>query len=152
MGKSLCDYCMERDAHDVFLQWDRDCNGALTSANVTYSSHKKIWWLCEEGHEWRAVVAHRTSASSDCPYCTGRKVLPGFNDLATLYPETVEEWHTELNGSLTPSMVTPGGHKRVWWRCREGHVWKAIIYSRTGTQRSGCPVCAGVVKKRKTAT
>ena len=31
-----------------------------------------------------------------------------------------------------------------------GDVWKAAVYSRAGTQRRGCPVCAGVISgKRK---
>ena len=44
----------------------------------------------------------------DSPYCAGRKVLAGFNDLATLAPEVACQWHTTLNGSLTPDMVTAG--------------------------------------------
>ena len=50
------------------------------------------------------------------------------------------------NGSLRPDQVTVGSGKRVWWRCEEGHVWKAKVYSRTGKMRTGCPVCAGVAK------
>ena len=43
-----------------------------------------------------------------CPYCTNRKVLAGFNDLATLEPAVAKEWHPTLNGALTPEMVTAG--------------------------------------------
>ena len=25
----------------------------------------------------------------------------------------------------------------------QGHVWKALVYSRTGEQKCGCPVCGG---------
>ena len=39
-----------------------------------------------------------------------------------------------LNGGLTPQMVTVGSHQKVWWVCSEGHVWKAVVYSRTGAQ------------------
>lgn len=35
-----------------------------------------------------------------------------------------------------------------WWKCSEGHVWNAVIYSRT-TARTGCPVCAGQVNTVK---
>ena len=51
-----------------------------------------------------------------------------------------------LNGALTPQMVTAGSHKKIWWRCPENHVWKAVVYSRTGPKRCGCPVCAGKAK------
>lgn len=36
-----------------------------------------------------------------------------------------------------------GSYRRVWWQCANGHVWKALIYSRAGVQKCGCPVCAG---------
>ena len=58
------------------------------------------------------------------------------------------EWDPGLNGNLTPQMVTVGSHKKVWWRCAQGHVWKAVMYSRTGPKRCGCPVCAGKVRQR----
>ena len=89
------------------------------------------------------MIAHRAQSGSGCPYCTNRKVLAGFNDLAALEPAVAKEWHPTLNGALTPEMVTAGSHRKVWWQCALGHVWKAAIYPRTGKQRCGCPVCAG---------
>jgi len=127
----------------VAAQWHPHKNSPLTPTQVTAFSNRKVWWLCEAGHEWAASVAHRTSAHSGCPVCAGRKVLPGFNDLATKEPRIAAQWHPELNGALTPEMVTVGSHKRVWWLCAEGHEWRAVIHSRAGKQKSGCPVCAG---------
>ena len=54
-------------------------------------------------------------------------MLPGFNDLASQEPKVAAEWAQDLNGGLTPEMVTTGSHRRVWWRCPEGHVWRAVI-------------------------
>ncbi len=76
-----------------------------------------------------------------------KKVLPGFNDLATLETKVAAQWHPNLNGALTPQMVTTGSHRRAWWQCDYGHVWKAVVYARAGSQ-NGCPVCAGVAKRR----
>ncbi len=130
-------------------EWNAERNGALTPESVTQFSNRRVWWRCSEGHEYQAVISARASSGSGCPYCTGRRVMPGFNDLATREPRIAAEWAGELNGSLTPDMVTAGSHKKVWWRCAEGHVWRAIVYSRTGKAKSGCPVCAGKVKARK---
>lgn len=80
-------------------------------------------------------------------YCAGRKVLAGLNDLTTLEPETTAPWHTTLNGTLTPDTVAAGSHRKAWWQCPSGHVWKAMIYARAGPQKSGCPVCAGKARK-----
>ncbi len=123
-------------------EWHPVKNGSLTPEQVAPASNRKVWWRCPQGHDYQAVVASRTQRGNGCPYCSGRKVLAGFNDLATKYPEVAKEWHPTLNSSLTPQDVTPGSRKRVWWQCSQGHTWKAIIYSRTGSQRCGCPVCS----------
>ena len=129
-------------------QWNYDQNGSLLPTQVSAYSNKRVWWRCELGHEWQSIISTRTSANSSCPYCTGRKVLPGFNDLATKEPLVAKQWHPTRNGTLEPSMVTVGSNKRVWWQCSDGHEWKAVIYSRTGADKCGCPVCAG--KKPRT--
>lgn len=91
-----------------------------------------------------APVSHRTRENAGCPVCSGRKVLAGFNDLQSLEPRVASQWDTERNGSLTPDQISVGSHRNVWWKCDQNHIWKARIYSRTGRQRSGCPVCAGI--------
>ena len=84
-----------------------------------------------------------------CPYCAGKRVIPGENDLASLYPEVAAQWHPTLNGTLTPDQVTAGSHRTAWWECPSGHIWKAIVYSRAGPQKCGCPVCAGKVRPER---
>lgn len=127
-------------------QWDEAKNGTLRPSDVTAGSNRRVWRRCEKGHSFCAVIAQRVQGGSGCPYCTNRKVLQGFNDLATVQPLIGGQWHESLNGALTPEMVTAGSHKKVWWICPHGHVWKAAIYARTGAQQSGCPVCAGKAK------
>ena len=69
------------------------------------------------------------------------KLSPDSN-LAVKFPEVAEEWHPTKNGALTPSEVTPGSHKKVWWRCKKkGHEWEAMIKSRANG--SGCRKCLG---------
>ena len=129
-------------------QWHPTKNGALTPEEVTPYANRRVWWRCEKGHDYQAAIAARTRGSG-CPYCAGRKVLPGFNDLATVASDIAKQWHTTLNGVLTPQMVTAGSHRKVWWECKSGHVWKAAVYSRTGPQKCGCPVCAGKISKNR---
>ena len=135
---------------EVAAQWHPTKNGLLTPRQVTSYSNRKIWWKCENGHDYQAWVSSRTMRGCGCPYCSGKRVLPGFNDLATLFPKLAGQWHPTLNGTLKPDMVTTGSRRKVWWQCEQGHVWKAVIYSRTGAQKCGCPVCSGRVSlKRK---
>ena len=153
---SGCPYCTGRKVlpgfndletlyPDVAAQWHREKNGLLSPRDVSTGSKIRIWWRCPEGHSWQSPVASRTAWGHGCPVCAGRKVLKGFNDLKTLCPGVAAQWHPSLNGALTPEMVTPGSNKKVWWQCSMGHVWKSVIYPRTGAQQCGCPVCAGKV-------
>lgn len=127
-------------------EWHPEENGPLRPSQVAPSSRRRVWWLCPLGHTYATTVEARTGKGSGCPYCAGKKVLAGFNDLETTQPLIAAQWHPTLNGSLTPQMVTAGSHKRAWWVCPEGHIWKAVIYSRAGPQKRGCPVCAGKVR------
>ena len=133
----------------IAAQWDMEKNGSLTPDAISPYSNRRVWWRDALGHAWQASVAVRTQHGSGCPYCTGHQALPGFNDLKTLAPEVAAQWHPALNGALTPEQVTAGSHKTAWWECPSGHIWKAIVYSRAGPQKCGCPVCAGKVRPER---
>ena len=132
-------------------EWHPTKNGILTPQEVRPQSNRQVWWQCDKGHEWKASINARTQSGSGCPYCANRKVLPGFNDLATLEPKIAAQWDKELNGALTPQAVSKGSRRKVWWRCAEGHAWLARVDSRTGPTKSGCPVCAGVAGEKRRA-
>ncbi len=132
---------MLHERTNLLKEWDESRNFPLTPDTVSYGSKKKVWWTCENGHSWQTTV-HVRSEGSGCPYCTGRKVLPGFNDLGTLYPDVAAQWDREKNGSLSPRDVSTGSKIRIWWRCPEGHSWQSPVASRTAWGH-GCPVCAG---------
>ena len=120
-------------------EWNYERNGDLKPQDVTIGSGKKVWWKCKNRHEWEASVLSRNTGNG-CPVCSGRKVFPGFNDLATINPELAGEWNYEKNGDLKPQDVTVGSNKKVWWKCKNGHEWEAVIYSRnTG---NNCPICS----------
>jgi hypothetical protein len=125
-------------------EWNQVKNGKLTPKEITIGSDKKVWWQCEKGHEWQAQVCDRAHGKG-CPYCSGKKVLSGYNDLATTNPELTKEWNCEKNGELKPKDVTAGSGKKVWWKCDKGHEWQAIINNRN--KGKGCPYCSG---RRKT--
>ena len=121
-------------------QWHPTKNGELTPYDVTSHSGKRVWWICQRGHEWLSVVASRSNGA-DCPYCAGQKVWAGFNDLETIYPKIGQEWHPTKNAPLTPREITTNSGQKVWWVCNKGHEWQATVDSRT--KGSGCPYCIG---------
>ena len=95
-------------------------------------------WRCEKGHEWSAVIGSRLKKENGCPFCSGHKVLKGFNDLSTTHPNLALEavgWD--------PTAITGGSNKNLRWRGVCGHEWKTMVATRTGNL-SGCPVCANL--------
>lgn len=103
---------------------------------VSPSSGKKLSWRCKQNHVYSATVANRTFHKSGCPYCSGSKVLKGFNDLETKFPDLAIEAH-----GWDPSTVTSGSGKKVSWKCGRGHIWEISPNQRTSND-SGCPYCA----------
>jgi hypothetical protein len=121
-------------------QWHPTRNDVLTSDQVFPSSRLKTWWLDEYGHEWEAVIRSRVEGAN-CPVCSGRILLSGFNDLATRYPELMKEWDRDKNHDINPSLVFSSNASTVSWKCEHGHVWDAKIQNRTA-KSNGCPYCA----------
>ena len=76
-----------------------------------------------------------------CPICSGKIIIPGFNDLLSQNPKLAQEWDYEKNKELTPDHVAPQSNKKVWWKCNKcGYSWCAFVYSRNN-QKYGCPSC-----------
>ncbi len=122
---------------DIVAQWAPI--NKLTPDKVSCGSHLKVWWICEEGHKWEAVVKNRTLKGSGCPYCEHRAVLKGYNDLQTLFPEIAKTWSSK--NQLKPSEVSSRSNAEILWICENGHEWKARVADRTDGH--GCPYCAG---------
>ena len=126
---------------DIASEWNYDKNGNLKPTDVTAKSSKKVWWKGKCGHEWDAVISSRTGKSQcGCPFCSNKRLLTGYNDLATTNPEITNEWDNEKNGNLKPTDILTGSNKKVWWKCEKGHSWEASINRRL--RPSGCPYCS----------
>lgn len=145
-----CPYCLGKGTLKGFndlatsdpvlaKQWHPTKNPGITPEDVRSGSEKKIWWLGECGHEWQATVYAR-SKGNNCPYCSNRKLLSGFNDLLTVNNLLASEWNYKKNEPLKPSEVMYESNKKVWWMCSKGHEWQAKISARS--RGSGCPYCS----------
>ena len=139
-GKTdLMTWCKDNNSK-LLDEWDYEKNAKVPSAYMPKSG-SKVWWTCSKGHEWKTKISLRTVSNESCPYCGGRYATKGENDLATLYPEIADEWNYDRNESA-PFEYMPKSAKKVWWRCKEGHEWQAVISNRINN-KSGCPYCSG---------
>lgn len=82
MGESFRQHCQRRGFGFLLAQWDEERNLPLTPDTVTFGSHRKVWWRCDKGHQWQAVVFSRTGKSAvGCPACSAlRRGREGLGD------------------------------------------------------------------------
>jgi len=106
-------------------------------ATLTYGSGKLVAWKCGLGHKWNAKLVDRSTKSSGCPFCSSNRVLLGFNDLKTRFPDLA----SEADG-WDPSLLLSASSKKVNWKCSFGHKWMATVHSRS-THGTACPTCSG---------
>lgn len=126
---------------EITAEWDYEENAGLTPTSVTAGSRRIISWICPKGHKYKMSIADRRRGDN-CPYCSGRRLLPGFNDLATTHPKVASEWHPTKNGNKKPNEVSHGMTLKIWWKCSKcGHEWSASPNSRTRPSATGCPKC-----------
>ncbi|XME04130.1 zinc-ribbon domain-containing protein [Lachnospiraceae bacterium C1.1] len=112
---------------------------------VVAGSAQKVWWKCEKGHEWMVALDHVSRRGCNCPFCTNKIILQGFNDLASVNPTLDSEWDYEKNGDMKPSAIGAGSGKKAWWICSKcGNRWQAVIHTRN--KGAGCPVCFNMRK------
>ena len=53
---------------EIAKDWHPTKNSDLKPSMVTPRSGKKVWWMCEKGHEWEQTVHDRTRPNP-CPEC-----------------------------------------------------------------------------------
>ena len=105
---------------------------------IDFRSDEVRLWKCEMSHKWSARVSTR-SKGAGCPFCSGRKVWPGFNDLQSNFPDIAIEL-----ANHDPSLVNCLSRKFFTWNCAEGHTWQATVFSRTRNGAS-CKVCSNEI-------
>jgi len=157
-NKSGCPYCTHQKVitgindfatsyPELAKEWDTIKNEKLKPSEVSAHSNKKVWWICSNRHSFLQSI-HNRSEGQQCPYCSSRKLLSRFNDLATINPNIASEWHPIKNAPLTPCNIMPGSNKRVWWICKTcKREWQASVNNRCN-KSSGCPYCSGNIRKK----
>ena len=118
-------------------EWDYKENNKnnIFPTCVTESSGQKAYWICPKGHKYKSEIRNRTRRKrltgkySKCPICANRQLLTGFNDLASCFPQLLEEWDYEENdkNGIKPDKILFGSSQIVQWKCKYGHTWKTKI-------------------------
>ena len=138
---------LEKLHPEVAEQWDFDKNGKITPSMVGAESHEVFWWICSEGHSYKASVKNRVRMHSGCPYCAGNKVLKGYNDLETTHPQYALCYNNERN-SRKSYEISCGCSDFAWWKCNKCGYEYYYQISTLVKQSIPCPACSGNIKTK----
>lgn len=85
---------------DLALQWHPTKNEKLTPNMVTTGSNRKVWWRCNKGHVWQAIVNDRARKNYGCRICSGSSTslleMRLFTELRTIFSDV--RWRSKVNG------------------------------------------------------
>lgn len=132
---------------ELCKEWDYEKN-IVRPTELTSGSAQKAWWICPKGHSYQAIINKRASSKpTGCPYCLNKKVLAGYNDLATTHPHLLDEWNYERN-SIQPTEITAGSHYKVWWKCHYCHTEYESSPENRSSKRLGCIRCRKKIREK----
>lgn len=131
------DNCLAAVAPQLAAEWDDE--NERTPFEVTLHSNIRARWKCSVcGHRWESKVNNRAQGTG-CPACK-HFIATRENNLIILAPSLAEEWDAEKN-ELTADNIAACSNLSYWWKCKEGHEWKATVSNRY-LLGYGCPQCA----------
>ena len=95
---SKCPYCLNQKVwvgfNDFATTHPEMLHELLDSAGTDFvagSTTRVCRWKCNLGHVYESRPQNRTVRKQGCPFCAGRQVLEGFNDLLTTHPQIASE-------------------------------------------------------------
>lgn len=128
---------------ELLQEWDYSLNNKLgIYPDCVFSgSHKKVWWICNNKHEWKASISNK-SKGRGCPICSNKIIIKGINDLSSTHKKILNMWDYNKNNKqgLFPENYSYGSSKKVFWLCPKcGNSWiQRINHITNGI---GCPNC-----------
>jgi Probable Zinc-ribbon domain len=119
--------------HDVVVPLFSD---ELIRAKATLKRLRELGHMAAEYEKYMKAVSPQGSSGAAAE---AKRRLE--RSLATEAPEVAAEWDTVRNEGLTPTEVTSGSGRKVWWLCSKcGFSWQAVVGSRARNGH-GCPAC-----------
>ena len=162
-GDADCPYCNDRMVApgyntlaakfpDIAALWS-DKNEL--SADEVLPNTNFADWDCPDCHmTFHARIIDMVNGNDNCPYCSGRKAIPGKTSFAALHPDLIEEWDYIANYCLIdPDEITDSCTKKVWWICQKNprHHYllspsEKLLYQKR--HRESCLYCKGRRRKK----
>ena len=125
---------------------------ARTPSEFTAGSNKKAIFVCPNcNQEFEAkiqnIVRSVDKGFTGCSVCTGHKVVPGINDLASQCPEVAAMWSSK--NELSASEVAVKSGQKVFFKCRDcGQEFEASIVNVVRSVSNDCTGCYNCKMKK----
>ena len=158
-GDDACPYCNDRKVltgyndlltknPELAKEWSE--NNESGPDAVRYNSRSTALWKCPTCHgEYSYIIGVRKTEDDACPYCSDRKILPGYNSFKVKHPDLMEEWCWVENIfiEVDPDQILDTDNQEVWWLCKLcGRKYPMSVKKRLIKQKRGhnpCPQCNG---------
>jgi len=76
---------------ELVSEWSSNNERPITDFLVT-STNRALWICPTRTGEYTVKINEREFGDDSCPYCSGRKVLPGFNSLKVNHADLMNSW------------------------------------------------------------
>lgn len=138
---------------EISKEWHTTLNGNLKPSQVLPGTSLKVWWKCENGHEWKSSIVNRTKGHG-CDICAREQRKNTYHNTRLKTRDLlvdckcIIDWDYSKN-KHTPDYYTKGSGEKVWWKCHKcGHEWLTAICDRTRDYKNGCPACSNRILVR----
>lgn len=116
----------ENNDENMIIWSNKNLEDGLDPEKLVLKVDDKIWIegsVCRHSFKRRLADVLSTTKNDGCPYCSGHKVLKGFNDFETYCKKNnkqylLDEWDYELNKKL-PSEYSWSSGQQVHWIVRD---------------------------------
>ncbi len=118
-----------------------ECISAADTDAIFPNASSRVEWKCSKcGRKWFGLVVNRVNGQS-CPYCEGKKVIPGVTSLDAIKPQLTIEW--SIHNTRKPDEFLPTSSYMATWECPTCHgEYNARIKDREAGD-DACPYCRG---------
>ena len=145
-GYKKCPECSTNGRSKKLIDYFPDSVDFYSSDNtvplesISFRSTQKYIWECNYGHLYEDSADHiYIRGRIACPVCENRLVIPGTNDLATMYPEIAAEYSTD-NSTPVNEVSIVSKDVSTFWTCPQGHKFTRSVAFHIESNGS-CPVC-----------
>lgn len=90
----------------LLREWDYDKN-TVQPDEVIAGTHRKVWWLCVNGHSWEATVKSRAYSKTGCGKCK----LVGTSKIEQVFHKALSKRLDVVNGSYAEKIMFSDGIK-----------------------------------------